>query len=382
MIDTFNSKHPDIQVEMIAEPYNSMVEQLLVLNASGQAPDVMQIHSSWTAALQGAGALANLDGLADQKILDDFYPNVLDALRYDGHLYALPWSPTPVVLFYNKTLLKKAGYTNPPKTLSELAEMAAAVAKLGSDEAGNKIYGLGLQSKAINMTGIHFMFYLWSHGGEVVDEAGNITINSQGTISALNFMRKLMDDGASPVGLEIKDLRNVFVQGLCGFHIDGADYALNTFKALAKDPAAFMDQVGVAELPSNPAMSPEGNSFFIEHNLGVSSSSANKKEALALIEWLSSPEAVSIWNDVAGNRMPSRKSAADTPYYKDPSNEMLQTIIAALGKTRMLPEKNTGFLDGMIAIANGIQRVCINHEDSAVVVLELETELKEIYGRD
>ena len=380
MINAFNDSHPGIQVEIVAEPFNSTLEQVLILNASGQAPDVMQIHSSFTAAMQGAGALANLDDLLSDELIADFYPNVLDALSYNDSQYALPWSPTPVVLFYNKTLLEKAGYTNSPTTIDEYEEMAAAVSALGADENGNTIYGTGVQSKAIGMTGIHFLFYLWSFGGEVIDENGTVVIDSPETVEAFEFAKSLIDQEISPVGLEIKDLRNLFAQGVVGFHIDGADYALNAFQSLAENPDEFMKQVGAAVLPTSGNTSPAGNGFFIEHNLGISENCENKEEALVFVDWLSGPEAVQIFNDIIGNKMPSRYSVAELDYYSKSDSEYMSVFLDALAIARGLPEKNAGFNDAMVSIANAVQRVCINDEDAATVVAELAVDLKEIYG--
>lgn len=53
-------------------------------------------------------------------------------------------------------LLKQAGYDNTPSTMAEMRDMAAAVAALGTDENGNTIYGLGLQTKAMDSSGSIF----------------------------------------------------------------------------------------------------------------------------------------------------------------------------------------------------------------------------------
>ncbi len=375
MIEAFNAAHPDIQVESVPMAYNSMLEQLLILNASGQTPDVMQIHGSWTSALQGAGALANLDAFMTDELKADFYPNVLEALQYGGSQYALPWSPSPIVLYYNTALLAKAGYTEPPKTFEELATMARAIAALGQDENGNTIYGLGVQSKALSNAGFYFLSYIWNFGGNVVDENGTVVIDSPETAAAFNFAKELMDDGTSPVGLEIKDLRNLFAQGVLGFHID-ADFGYTTFLSLAPDKDAFVSNLGIASIPGADGAS---NGFFIEHNLGIAESCANKEAAMTFIEWMSGPEGMAIYNANNGNKTPARKSVEALDFYKDPANGHMQFFINALDTSRALPEKTTGFNEAMLSIANALQRICINNEDAAQVVTELSTQLKDIY---
>ena len=157
MIDAFNASHPSIHVESIAEAYNSYLDQTLILNASNEMPDCLQVHNSMVSAMVSAGALTDLNGYISDETRADFYSNLMDALTYEGKQFALPWAPSPVVLYCNMSLLEKAGYDHVPATMQELREMAAAVAALGSDSNGNTIDGLGVQTKASDQTGLSFL---------------------------------------------------------------------------------------------------------------------------------------------------------------------------------------------------------------------------------
>ncbi len=53
-----------------------------------------------------------------------FPPSVLSYVRYKGEICALPFLTDTFGLYYNKDLLAKAGYSGPPKTISELTQMA------------------------------------------------------------------------------------------------------------------------------------------------------------------------------------------------------------------------------------------------------------------
>lgn len=65
----------------------------------------------------------------------DFVKAAVDACKYKGQTYALPIGASGMMLFYNKKLLKDAGYNNPPKTWSEMVDMANKTTKL--DSTGN-----------------------------------------------------------------------------------------------------------------------------------------------------------------------------------------------------------------------------------------------------
>lgn len=123
-------------------------------------------------------------------------------------------------------------------------------------------------------------------------------------------------------------------------------------------------------------MTTVSRSIFIAHNLAVSEQSEHKEEAYTFIEWLSSAEAIEIYNTLSANIMPSRTSVESLDYYSAPGNEYTSVYIEELPKARALPEKYSGFKASMLDIANALQRIIINNEDTASVVEELEAQLK------
>ncbi len=78
---------------------------------SGQVND-----ASWAAHPQNgvqAFAAALDQGVVPQKWLDGYTPGALDPVTVDGHVYGARDNLAPVVLWYNKTLFDKFGYTVP-----------------------------------------------------------------------------------------------------------------------------------------------------------------------------------------------------------------------------------------------------------------------------
>lgn len=375
MIAAFNESHPNIKVESKAEAYNSYLDQTLILNASKEMPDCLQVHNSMFSAMVSAGALADINSYISQEVRDDFYGNLMDALNYDGAQRGLPWAPSSEVLYCNMELLEKAGYDHTPVTMEEMREMAAAVTALGTNENGSTIYGLGLQTKAMDSSGFYFLPYLWNYGGEMCDEEGNITINSPESMEAFNFAKGLVDEAITPVGQEIKDLRNMFANNQVAFIVDTA-FGYAAIQNMAEDKEAFDAHTQLSAIPSDTG---EPINFFIAHNLAVSEQSEHKEEAYTFIEWLSSAEAIEIYNTLSANIMPSRTSVEGLAYYSAPGNEYTKVYIEELPKARALPEKYSGFKASMLDIANALQRIIINNEDTVAVVEELEAQLKVDY---
>src|SRR5262249_23127710 len=93
--------------------------------------DVIMMDFMFTPQYATAGLIEPLDALiADGARTDaawlapgDFVPALLDAARFDGKLWALPFTSETTLLFYRRDLLAEAGL-QPPDTFAELAAAA------------------------------------------------------------------------------------------------------------------------------------------------------------------------------------------------------------------------------------------------------------------
>lgn len=375
MIAAFEAKYPNITVTTVGYPFNQMRDQLLVSSAGGSPPDVAQVHSLWIAPLAEASLLRPLEGLLAAETLNDYYPALLEGKRYNGDLLAVSWAPSPIIVYYNKTLLEQAG-VEVPQTWDELIAAARAVADLGVDANGNTIYGLGIASQKLAGAGYFFLPFLWNNGAELVNDQGQIVLDSPEAVSAFSEVADLFADEVSPAGVEIRDLRNLFAQGQMGFHFDG-EFGVGIFSGLSPKGAAFADEYGIMQMPGNG--STPGQTFMIEHNLAVFQDAAHPEEARLLIEFLTSAEGLSIYNANNGNKLPARTSAAEIAFYEQPENAFMNNFITALGTARPLPAQNAQFGSAMETLAEAVQRVGIVGEEPATVVRDTAATISELY---
>lgn len=376
MIEAYEASHEGITIESQVIPYNQMLDQLLIMASGGKAPDCAQIHGSMMSALVASQALEPLDEWIPREAREDFYENVLDPMIYDGKLMGIPWVPNPDVLYYNRELLQKAGYEAPPTTSEELYEMAEAIGRLETGSTEAKIYGLGISSKKLAGTGYQFLPYLWAEGGDIVDEQGNVTMDTPEMKTVLQRTGEMMEQGTVPVGVEVNDNRELFAAGRLGFLFEG-DYAPSMFADLSPDGEEFLDQVGAVIAPRGK----DGTymSGIYEHDLGVCSGSSHKKEAAEFIEWLSGPEAMEIYSEAAGAKTPARKSVRKLELYSAQRNPDIQIFLESLEKVRAFPQQNPGFQKAMEELAEAIQRVGINHEDVDTVTAQLQEKVSILY---
>jgi multiple sugar transport system substrate-binding protein len=263
-----------------------------------------------------------------------------------------------------------------PTTWDELLSAARAVAELGSDPGGNTIYGLGISSKKLAGAGYFFLPFLWNRGAELVDDQGQVVLDSPEAVAAFSEVAELFKDEVTPAGAEIKDLRNLFAQGQLGFHFDG-EFGVGIFKGLSPKGEAFAEEYGIMQVPGSA--SEPGQTFMIEHNLAVFQDAAHPAEAKLLIEFLTSAEGLSIYNANNGNKLPARTSAAALPFYQEPQNAFMSDFIATLASARPLPAQNAQFGSAMETLSEAVQRVGITSDDPATVVKETAATITALY---
>jgi multiple sugar transport system substrate-binding protein len=114
LISDFNAEHQgEIKIDGTTlewgTPFYSKVQTSA---AVGEAPDVMTYHASRIPLAVSQGILDEItadDWKAMALSKDDYASAVWDAVTVDDKQYAVPLDTHPIVLYYNRDLLKKAG---------------------------------------------------------------------------------------------------------------------------------------------------------------------------------------------------------------------------------------------------------------------------------
>ena len=143
----FEAKHPGVQVEFVAQPYDQYYTLLGTAIQAGKGPDISMFNGG-AQMRDRVSALLPLTGKTD-----DLTSRLTgwDAFRKDGTTYAVPITLQGFPFYYNKAVYTKAGLdpAAPPKTLAELQTDCAAIKK-----SGNACFNLG------NKEGIGIEFFL------------------------------------------------------------------------------------------------------------------------------------------------------------------------------------------------------------------------------
>lgn len=292
MVADFVKANPDVDVKAIyAGNYNDARIKALAALKSGKPAQLSVMFSIDIYDLIEQDAIIPFDDLlttdADRAWLDSFYPALMENGRTLGKTWGIPFQRSTIVMYYNKDLFRKAGLDpdKPPATWQELVEMGK---KLTTPEH----YGLMIPS-----TGYPYWMFgaLTKQNGEVLmDGDGKKTFYAnKGVIDALQFWLDLSKKhGIMPKGtIEWGTLRRNFLEGKTAmmWHSTGN-------LTVVKKKAKF--DFGVAMLPAGKMRGTPtgGGNFYIFKK----TTPAERKAAMRLIKFMTSPERSAEWSMKTG----------------------------------------------------------------------------------
>ena len=196
----------------------------------------------------------------------------------DGKYYQLPWKSNPVMLFYNKQIMRKAGIDpeNPPlATYEEFLATARTIVK--SKAAKYAIYP-SPSSEFYQSWFDFYALYAAESGGKQLVEDGAATFADTAGTSVAELWRTIYAEklaGNEPY------TGDAFLDGLTGMVLAGP-WAIESYGKT---------DWGVAPVPTSAGMKPEETYTFADSkNVGMYSSSKNQGTAWEFLKFSTSPE--------------------------------------------------------------------------------------------
>jgi multiple sugar transport system substrate-binding protein len=132
-VDMFHQAYPWITVNTVKGLTD---DKILAAISGGKAPDaVLSFGLDNIAKFCSSGAWQNLTPYIKQSNMDlSVFPQaVFKYTAFGGSQCALPFLTDAYGLYYNKDMLAAKGYTQPPKTLSQLTQMAEKLTVFNPD---------------------------------------------------------------------------------------------------------------------------------------------------------------------------------------------------------------------------------------------------------
>ncbi len=307
LIDQFNASN-EWGITIIGEyagSSDSLYDEILGRIGSSQLPDVVIAGQHHVAAYAAQGALVALTPYVESKAwgytskeLDDFFPVALasDRVPQFDDRYGWPLYLALEVLYCNEDRLIELGYTEPPETWEEFAEMACAAS---DPDAGTYGYEFSVDVST-------FVDMLLSHGGRMIDEdAGSYAFSSEEGLATVTFIQDLLSRECAVLKTERFGARADFGAGRVLFTI-GSTSDLPRYRREVAEGAGFT--WSISHLPTTlprPKVYVQGPAFSL-----LRSTPEEQLAAWLFLKWFTEPEQQARWAQTF-SVLPVRRSAAD-----------------------------------------------------------------------
>ena len=241
---------------------------------------------------------------------DDFYPQAMDAFRFDGELVCLPQNISSLVVYYNRALFRQANVPEPKPgwAWNDMVERAIKLTRDTNGDGDIDQHGLGVEPSIIRIAP-----FVWSNGGEVVDDEEaptRFTLDTPEATEAMDAFFALRREHLaipSEQEVEAEDDETRFQNGREAMLLSSrrSTPAFRTITAFDWD---------VAPLPRH------GEQAGILHSDAycMTKASENKDAAWAFMEFALGPEGQRI-TARSGRTVPSLKAVAQSNDFLDPS---------------------------------------------------------------
>jgi multiple sugar transport system substrate-binding protein len=199
VVTGFEATHPDIHVEIDYTPGQSDYQRKITTDfAADEPPDVFLINYRQFGQYAARGALEPVAPyLAGNETLsvENYAPIALDAFNFRGRgQTCMPQNVSSLVVYYNVDLFTANNVPLPAAgwTWNEFVAAAEALTQDTDGDGQTDVYGVTVEPSMYRMAP-----FVWSAGGEIVDDLDNPTTLTLDTPEALAGLEKFISLGVS-----------------------------------------------------------------------------------------------------------------------------------------------------------------------------------------
>ncbi len=201
-----------VEVQVTLVDNDSMKDEVTTKAPAGEGPDIFIGAHDWVGELAASGVIAPIDlGGRDAE----FTETGLNALKWEGVQYGLPYVTEAVALYYNTDLSPEA-----PTTLAELTAACDAAGDAvenclgvpGGNDGGDAYH----HHPFLSVLGGYIFGYDPATGFDVED----IGLGNEGAIAGATVVETLVTDGYL-ASTNYDDAKNLFMTGVEAFWLTG-----------------------------------------------------------------------------------------------------------------------------------------------------------------
>ncbi|MFH0755013.1 MAG: extracellular solute-binding protein [Candidatus Omnitrophota bacterium] len=296
-------------------PSDAYSQKIIAAAQANVLPDIYGIldKKSIVASFIKAGYVADLtaDFKADDGAWEkSLFAKALENNRFvDGNMdgvkpgyYGVPMDVSNIQMVYNRTLLKKAGISNPPATFDEFLADVDALKRVG---IAPFVTGFG-EMWLVDCFASNYAFNIMGEEKVMATFRGEVPYTDPDWIAVFDVFRTLARRGAFIEGIVTKGNKYAeqdFALERAAFSFDGS-WGVNIYKSM-NDALDY----GVMPLPAISSARPMvvwggAGSSFVVNNL-----SPNKDKAVAFLKWLTAREQQYYFSQQSNN-LPANRAAS------------------------------------------------------------------------
>ena len=282
VLDDWNKDHPDEKARLIELPQDADSQrETMIQNAQtkSDAYDVLSTDVVWTSEFAANRYIVELQ--PDQfPALPNMLAPVVDAAKYKGKLYAIPYASDGGMLYYRTDLLQGAGIAEPPKTYAELIDDCK---KIQATPAGTGLNCYAGQFQKYEGLTVNAAEAINGGGGVITDDSGKPDVNTPAAKAGLDFLANGFKEGyiaKEALTYKEEESRRAFQEGKLIF-LRNWPYVYS----LASKTDGSSKVNGKFAVAPLPGLNGPGVSSLGGHALAISASAKNKKTAVDFINF-------------------------------------------------------------------------------------------------
>ena len=203
LVKNFNQSQNQYEAEWEYIPMTGFVKGLSSAYTENKLPDMAILDNPDTPSLIQIGMFEDItEQVKNWNLEEEYYPSILDTVKYEDRYYGLPLNCNSTALFYNKQMLEEAGVT-PPSDWQELKEAAEKLTT--KDRSGFLMCSMEGEQGAFQI-----LPWILSAGGTTEE------IDGLPWTEAFTFFSELLKDGsmsANCINLTQTDVAREFNEG-------------------------------------------------------------------------------------------------------------------------------------------------------------------------
>ena len=338
-------------------PWGQCQEKATTLAAAGNAPALSYLGSRTLAQLSQADLIKSFELTDEEKA--SYAGPVLGTVTYDGKIWGVPRAFSSRAMYYNRGLFEEAGLdpNSPPETWEEFLAAAKAISE------NTDSYGFGIPGNSTDTTMQIFLGMNYSNGGAVLDDEGNVVLDSPETLATMKMWieaAKYAQPGIAAYGES--ELTTLFAECKLGMYLAGP-WIRSKLKDVDYETAFF---------PHGP--SGTHSTFLVTDSYAVFKGTGLEEQAESLAKLLTAPKA-QLEFDLGTGLVPLRNIAGvEKLIEEDVTWAPFINVIPTGGPEPVIPDHG-GLRDIMVDAIQGALLGEISPEDAISEAAELIKEL-------